>query len=590
MIRILVLTLCFLSVCLEGTFPLAYNGRFRPFEAYTRLRLAELYSDQSIKPADQALFQTGSQEEWVWNFHFNGHSAYDQAPLFFIHSADLKKALGLDTKKNRFSYAELNEALAVNRESNLRLMQALIPAYYWKAYNDPSNKGRKTTLSLPALSSELWLSLEGEMLEVISTPKNAPWHHLKVGQQLNAYSPLLEEFPELRTKMDRYVKSEDAFLALPTKSVAGQWVSLQALSDSSNHNFTPYPDSLFLEIKRAYKERDIPLLKKKLEEGYATIAGSVYLKSEGKSLYYPTSWQLIIEAWLFTFPWLYLCIAFYTGAILGALVRWNRTAFCSFILAFILHSLVLALRCYILQRPPVSNMFETIIYVPWIAVLGSLLLKKMWAMVASSVVAVMLLVLLKASQLQGNLENVQAVLDSQYWLTIHVLMVVGSYGFFALAGVLGHIYLVDSIRRKSEHASLNSLASMILQSLYFGTALLIPGTILGGVWAAQSWGRFWDWDPKESWAFISGCVYLIVIHAYRFSLIRDFGLAVGAIAGFCAISFTWYGVNYILGTGLHSYGFGNGGEIFYYAYLAAEFLFIGAIWMCTKMQIKQNLS
>jgi ABC-type transport system involved in cytochrome c biogenesis permease subunit len=77
-----------------------------------------------------------------------------------------------------------------------------------------------------------------------------------------------------------------------------------------------------------------------------------------------------------------------------------------------------------------------------------------------------------------------------------------------------------------------------------GVAMLIPGTILGGVWAAESWGRFWDWDPKESWAFISSCIYLMVIHAYRFHFIRNIGLAAGSIAGLLMISFTWYGVNY----------------------------------------------
>jgi ABC-type transport system involved in cytochrome c biogenesis permease subunit len=111
-----------------------------------------------------------------------------------------------------------------------------------------------------------------------------------------------------------------------------------------------------------------------------------------------------------------------------------------------------------------------------------------------------------------------------------------------------------------------------------GIALLIPGTILGGVWAAESWGRFWDWDPKESWAFISSCAYLIIIHSYTFGHIRGFGLAVGSIVGLLFISFTWYGVNYVLGTGLHSYGFGTGGEFWYYGFILAEALFL--IWKC----------
>ncbi len=113
---------------------------------------------------------------------------------------------------------------------------------------------------------------------------------------------------------------------------------------------------------------------------------------------------------------------------------------------------------------------------------------------------------------------------------------------------------------KPETSALPQLSKSILHTMYIGTAMLIAGTILGGVWAAESWGRFWDWDPKESWAFISSCCYLIFIHAYTFRYIHQIGLAIGAVIGLWAISFTWYGVNYILGTGLHSYGFGSGAK------------------------------
>jgi ABC-type transport system involved in cytochrome c biogenesis permease subunit len=196
-------------------------------------------------------------------------------------------------------------------------------------------------------------------------------------------------------------------------------------------------------------------------------------------------------------------------------------------------------------------------------------------MAASALLSVVLLVILKLTHLNSGLENVQAVLDSQFWLIIHVLMVVASYGLFILAGILGHIYLVQSMLKRSESDEMKSLARLILTSVYLGTTLLIPGTILGGVWAAESWGRFWDWDPKESWAFISSSVYLMWIHAHRFHHIGNFGLALGSIVGLLAISFTWYGVNYILGTGLHSYGFGSGGEFYYYFFLIGETIFLG---------------
>ena len=208
--------------------------------------------------------------------------------------------------------------------------------------------------------------------------------------------------------------------------------------------------------------------------------------------------------------------------------------------AFLLNTLILGLRCYILGRPPVSNMYETMLYVPWVSVAVSLVFWVIWKrsifLFSSACIAFSLLVVLLLSNLNMGLENVQAVLNSQYWLIIHVLMVVGSYGAFLLSGAAGHLYLLSSFSRNS-YPLKQSIAQFLLQSMYVGTALLIPGTILGGVWAAESWGRFWDWDPKESWAFISSCVYLVVIHAYGFQYLNHFGLAIGSIVGLQAITF-----------------------------------------------------
>jgi len=253
-----------------------------------------------------------------------------------------------------------------------------------------------------------------------------------------------------------------------------------------------------------------------------------------------------------------------------------------------LHTLVLMMRCYILQRPPVSNMFETVVYVPWIALMIGWILylftKYRVILAAATFASLGLLILLKLTQVDARMENVQAVLDSQYWLIIHVLMVVGSYGAFVVCGILGHFYLIKVWMRQENTAESLQVSKGILHTMYLGVALLIPGTILGGVWAAESWGRFWDWDPKESWAFITACVYLVIIHAYTFKRMGNFGLAVGAVAGLIAVSFTWYGVNYILGTGLHSYGFGNGGELYYYSYLVAECLFLFCIKLRRTLQ------
>lgn len=401
--------------------------------------------------------------------------------------------------------------------------------------------------------------------------------------------------------LDRLQSAGTLLKVLPGKD--GEWYSLNALTLQQYNkkteslvpitNFTLFSNDDFEKIQKIYSKLIFDYSNPELKEtlaallihNYKAIAGTPIKKAWDKSISYPSSLKLQIENWYYEIPLIEAAITMYGVAILLLSIglgqkkrRIKKMGTFFALVAFVLNGLILCVRCYILGRPPVSNMFETVIYVPWISVLVSLILssrlKNYIIILGSCVVAIGLLVLLKLTGLGSSMENVQAVLDSQYWLIIHVLMVVGSYGVFALSGVLGQFYLWQYISHKHETYSMHELGHAILQSMYVGIALLIPGTLLGGIWAAQSWGRFWDWDPKESWAFISSCLYVLFIHAYTFKYIGFFGLAMGAVLGLLAISFTWYGVNYILGTGLHSYGFGSGGEIYYYLFIAVELFFL----------------
>ena len=112
--------------------------------------------------------------------------------------------------------------------------------------------------------------------------------------------------------------------------------------------------------------------------------------------------------------------------------------------------------------------------------------------------------------------------------------------------------------------------------LQLGVLLLAAGTILGGVWANYSWGRFWGWDPKETWALITLLCYIVVLHGRLAGWWRDFGLAVGSVICFLAVVMAWYGVNFVLGTGLHSYGFGIGGESYVMTAIGLDLIYVSA--------------
>lgn len=252
------------------------------------------------------------------------------------------------------------------------------------------------------------------------------------------------------------------------------------------------------------------------------------------------------------------------------------------------HILGIALRVIILNRAPVSNTFEALLWMGLVGIaLGTIaqLLNKrrgyyLFGGIAAALVSVLFAGLVP---LTDRTNSLPAVLRSNFWLTIHVLTIVASYGVMAVAAVLGHAYLIkDVILNRRDDASRVRSAALVVQTyrtIQVGLILLTAGTILGGVWAAESWGRFWGWDPKETWALISILVYFAVLHARYVRWIEDFGLAASAVLGLVVIVWTFYGVNYVMATGLHSYGFGSGGEVWVGLWALVELAFLGICWI-----------
>ncbi|MGE3108996.1 MAG: cytochrome c biogenesis protein [Phycisphaerales bacterium] len=238
----------------------------------------------------------------------------------------------------------------------------------------------------------------------------------------------------------------------------------------------------------------------------------------------------------------------------------------------------------ILGRAPVSNTYEALLWMGLVgigvALVAQLLNRKGWYLPAGIGVALLSVLFSNLVPLESQTGALPAVLRSNYWLIIHVLTIVASYGVLAVASILGHVYLVKEVllaRRgapQRDSKLSHPLVSQTYRCLQLGLVLLTAGTILGGVWAADSWGRFWGWDPKETWALISIVVYFAVLHARYVRWLKDFGLAASAVLGFASIVWTFYGVNYLMGTGLHSYGFGAGGGMWVAVWAVAEIVFV----------------
>lgn len=246
-------------------------------------------------------------------------------------------------------------------------------------------------------------------------------------------------------------------------------------------------------------------------------------------------------------------------------------------------------RVFISGRAPVTNMYESIIWVAFGTVFFSMIFEAIYRsrlfFLGASPVAVVTLMVADAAPMKFDpgISPLVPVLQSNFWLTTHVLTITLSYAAFALALGVAHLALGRVIFGKKPDAVVNNYVYRCLQ---VGVLLLATGTLLGAVWANYSWGRFWDWDPKETWALVALLVYLFILHGRIAGKWGGFGLCVGAVLGFQSIIMAWYGVNYVLGVGLHSYGFGSGGLGYAVAFVVAECAFVGlAVWRKARLRV-----
>jgi len=259
-----------------------------------------------------------------------------------------------------------------------------------------------------------------------------------------------------------------------------------------------------------------------------------------------------------------------------------------------------AVRCVIRGRPPVSTLYETILFITGCAAIVCLVIeyldRQRIAQALATVFGAGGLFLAYRYELHeavDTMPSLQAVLDTNFWLSTHVTTVTLGYMAGLLAGVIGHLYLVHwafgRIREratgtKPDLAWGRNLARLTYGVLCFGLFFSVVGTILGGVWANYSWGRFWGWDPKENGALMIVLWELAILHARMGGYIKHFGLCFAAVLGMIVVAFSWWGVN-LLEVGLHSYGFTSGVKLVLVSYYGVEGGFlalIGAFWLADR--------
>jgi ABC-type transport system involved in cytochrome c biogenesis permease subunit len=322
-----------------------------------------------------------------------------------------------------------------------------------------------------------------------------------------------------------------------------------------------YPVAADLEkILDAYKANDADAFNAAVAAYHERVSPTVPAESLSR---------VAVEARMNAFDPFLQCAALYIGVAVLAALSWlvwekplNRSAFYLACLTLAVHTGALAVRMYIGNRPPVTNLYSSAVFIGW----GSLLLcltlegwyKNGVASFVGGAIGFSTVVIARFLAESGDtLEMLQAVLDTNLWLATHVTIVTLGYVATFVAGLIAFVYIGRGMftnQLRGEEG--RRISGMIYGVICFATLLSFTGTVLGGIWADQSWGRFWGWDPKENGAVLIVIWNSLILHARWGGLVKARGMAVLAVLGNMVCAWSWFGTNQ-LGIGLHAYGFDN---------------------------------
>jgi cytochrome c-type biogenesis protein CcsB len=413
----------------------------------------------------------------------------------------------------------------------------------------------------------------------------------KISEEVNnAYS----KAPGERSKTDKemmkidervnivYMIYKGDFMKLfPLKDGTHDWgSSTEALQKAANKDDSLFFNGIMPLLSDAFQTNNIASVRQISESisGYQKRFSQYALPSESKTnaelLYY----KLGIFEHLFPFYatiGLIMLIGLITMVIKGRKETSMFVRVLGWLLfaGFLFHTLGLGLRWYIAGHSPMSNGYESMIFISWATLLAGFIFsrKSAFALSATAVLASMTLMVAHLSFMDPEITNLVPVLKS-YWLTLHVSVITGSYGFLGLGAILGLITLIllslsNDTNRERIAKTIDELTVINFKTLTLGLYFLTIGTFLGAVWANESWGRYWGWDPKETWSLITIIVYSIVIHSRRIPGMKDiFTFNLLSLFAFSTVLMTYFGVNYYL-SGMHSYAAGESTPVPAFVYI-----------------------
>jgi cytochrome c-type biogenesis protein CcsB len=508
------------------TLAVQLDGRKKPLDTVAKETVAKIHGSTHYQQAN------GVQADYLNTYlamWFNTRN-WNEEPFVLVSYRPLKELTGLDLERKHFTFQELM--------TNQHLGTVVRQAHQHELNDEDLSRIEREALTIEDRLNLLYQSVGDRRLPIVPHPDDikGTWAGLTEAQQL--YTP--ETIAPLMAQ-----------LAMMQQALLNGGVTHLPM-------IAPLAD----ELKTGLKQ-----LSPTIYPADAVLQREVHFNH-----FHPFA-----KAW-----WLY-AIAFLVMVVGVWGKPWNLywSAIGLFTAGIAVQGYGFLLRMQIAGRPPVTNMYESVVWVGFgiaaIALLFELISRSRYYLLAAAPLSVMCLILADSlpAVLDPSISPLVPVLRDNFWLSIHVPTIALSYASFALALGLGHVALGNYLVAADAKKRIKTLSQLNYRVLQVGVLLLTAGIILGGIWAHFSWGRFWGWDPKETWALIALLCYLAPLHGRLVGWIGDFGINVASVVAFNAVLMAWYGVNFVLGTGLHSYGFGTGGsELLIIGVVGVDLLFV----------------
>jgi len=541
-----------------GKLPVLLNGRVQPMDSVARNALLEIRNKQSVALENG---QKLNATEWLLEVFFNARAA-DARKVFRVDHPELLSLLKLSETEKHFSFDQLQPGLdEIERQSER--INATEPAL--------RTTFEKQTIKLDQslqLYRRLKNSLQPEnssdfVAELNDFEKILPEGVTALRDQ-QAGKPhdkaVFNEFVRMISRFDMVMRMAYPLTVPPASADTSRdnWMNAgAALLEFAKTNGIPQPVRFYAAMGQAYREGKPERFNQEVND----------YRNWLRQRFTPELSKASREAGFSQFQPFYKTIVLYVLAFILGCVSWfhlsewlRRSAQYLIVLAFGLHTFGLVFRMVLEGRPPVTNLYSSAIFIGWAAVLLGIFLERAYRDGIGSVTAATIgfttQIIAHNLALGGDtMEMLRAVLDTNFWLATHVVTVTLGYAATFVAGFLALIYVLRGLFTRSlSEKTASALEGMVYGVVCFALLFSFVGTVLGGIWADQSWGRFWGWDPKENGALIIVLWNAAILHAHWGKIVGARGLMNMAIFGNIVTSFSWFGVN-MLGIGLHSYGF-----------------------------------